>query len=324
MNAAVASKIELVRHAFQSGRPAQAYLLTGELRGPVQEVALAIARLPFCTGTEPPCGTCEACRHIASRLHPDVHWFQPEMKSRVFSVKQMREGVLPMMVRSSMLGGWKVAILAGADRMNREAANAFLKTLEEPPARTLFVLLSDSPQELLPTVVSRCQRLDLPVAQGLGEPWLSRVAGILGADSWKYAATRAAGARALTGVLLELKDEAQRVVLAEEKALAGELVEDAAVVDARISALYRERRGEFLLTLQRWFRDLLLLVSGGDEGLLFFSGFRGVLVERAGRLSLAQALANIERIERMAGQLEANMAEEQVFLYWFDRLAHGV
>ena len=96
------------------------------------------------------------------------------------------------------------------------------------------------------------------------------------------------------------------------------------MVDARISALYRERRGEFLLTLQRWFRDLLLLVSGGDEGLLFFSGFRGVLVERAGRLSLAQALANIERIERMAGQLEANMAEEQVFLYWFDRLAHGV
>lgn len=323
MNVTAVDKLNHIRHAFQTGRPAQAYLLTGDIRGASQELTIAIAQLPFCLNHSAPCGACDACRQVSSRLHPDVHWFMPEMKSRVFSVKQMREGVLPVMMRSPLLGGWKVAVLVGADRMNREAANAFLKTLEEPPEKTLFILQSDAPQELLPTIVSRCQRIDLPVAQGLSEPWLSCVTEILSADIWRSSVLKASGAKLLTAVLADLKEDAQQSIQSERKATSSDVVEDVAVIDARISALYRERRGELLLTLQRWFRDLLLLVAGGDEGLLAFPSYKELLSQRAKKLSLAQAMANIERIERMALQLESNMSEEQVLLYWLDRIVHG-
>lgn len=69
--------------------------------------------------------------------------------------------LLPWLSDTAFAGGWKVVVLAGADRLTNEAANAFLKMLEEPPPKTLILLLTDAPQALLPTIRSRCQRIDL-------------------------------------------------------------------------------------------------------------------------------------------------------------------
>ena len=84
---------------------------------------------------------------------------EPEKKSRVIAVDAVR-ALNHRIQTSSFAGGWKVAVIKYADRLNDQAANAFLKTLEEPPARTLLLLLTDAPQSLLPTVVSRCPAAD--------------------------------------------------------------------------------------------------------------------------------------------------------------------
>ena len=106
-------------------------------------------QLLFCESEPPPCGECIRCRHVHDRTEPDIHWVFPEKKSRVISVDQIRDTIVSQMSQTSFGGGWKVGVITGADRLNTAAANAFLKTLEEPTEKTLFLLLSDLPQELL-------------------------------------------------------------------------------------------------------------------------------------------------------------------------------
>ena len=115
------------------------------------------------------------------RTHPDIHWLFPEKKSRIVSVEAVHEKFIDPMSQTSFSGGWRVGVLVGADRLNPAGANAFLKTLEEPPARTLFLLLTDAPEQLLPTIISRCQRIDLPDSREhqLADPWRTNVLGVL-------------------------------------------------------------------------------------------------------------------------------------------------
>ncbi|MBQ1569102.1 MAG: hypothetical protein IIZ70_04325 [Kiritimatiellae bacterium] len=156
----VAEAFGLVSHAIDSGRAAHGYLVVGDLHGSCDEfVDLVLGRLSLALG------------------HPDVAMLKPQGKSRTIKVEKtqgddgpgMRDGIVEPMSTSSFSGGWKVGIISGADRMQEAAANAFLKTLEEPPEKTLFLLLTDAPDGMLPTIVSRTQRIDLPLSEGLLE-----------------------------------------------------------------------------------------------------------------------------------------------------------
>src|SRR6185436_1663393 len=99
------------------------------------------------------------CRKIEGETHSDMHWVRPESKSRIVSVDQMRELMREIQLKPSE-AEVKVAVIVAADRLNTQAANAFLKTLEEPPAKSVLILLSTEPQRLLETILSRCLRLN--------------------------------------------------------------------------------------------------------------------------------------------------------------------
>src|SRR5215475_7988935 len=117
------------------------------------------AALVLCErGKAAPCGDCTACRRIASLHHPDVNWVRLQEDSRQIRIEQVRE-LAAELALTSHSGGYKVAILTPADALNRFAANALLKTLEEPSPRTLLILVATQPSRLPPTVISRCQRL---------------------------------------------------------------------------------------------------------------------------------------------------------------------
>src|SRR4029077_4481970 len=98
------------------------------------------------------------CQKIEQAKHPDIHWVRPESKSRVIVTDQMRELMQEIHLRPSE-AEYKVAIIVAADRLRIEAANAFLKTLEEPPGKSILILLSSEPQRILETILSRCLRL---------------------------------------------------------------------------------------------------------------------------------------------------------------------
>ena len=103
------------------------------------------------------CGVCNSCRRARSARHPDVIEVEP---AGTFVVVDQVEEMMKEAFTSPFEAERKVIVLTEADRMNEPAANKLLKTLEEPPARTHFLLLSEAPDELLPTVRSRCQRID--------------------------------------------------------------------------------------------------------------------------------------------------------------------
>ena len=150
-----------LRQSLASGRLAHAYLIVGAPRGAAGVLAERVVAMLYCTAPgERPCGQCAKCRQIAAHAHPDVLWVEPQKKSRGI-LKEQIEAVQEHINLTSFEGGWKAVVFLNADRINPQAANRLLKTLEEPPDKCLFLLVTDQPAALLPTVVSRCQRVVL-------------------------------------------------------------------------------------------------------------------------------------------------------------------
>ena len=127
----------------------------------------------------PKARACDSCRRIDDGAHPDVYWVRPESKSRRIQIDQMREFMKSVNLRSSM-GGVKVGVIVDADCMGEEASNAFLKTLEEPPAQTVIVLLCAEPQRLLPTILSRCLKISFgPTTEHSRSPYQAKLLPLL-------------------------------------------------------------------------------------------------------------------------------------------------
>ena len=228
-------------------------------------------------------------------------------------------------------------MVLGDDRLRAESANAFLKTLEEPPPQTIFLLLSERPEQLLPTIVSRCQRIDLPDAraQQLEEPYRTQVLDVLASNDLTGVTARAAAAAKLAAVLEALEELAAARVqedLEEETSSAGEEVDDDAV-KALVSSRYREFRADFTATVMSWFRDLMALRAAprrtsldgddGGEAPLLNEPRRAVLETRARKITLAQAFRNVEAVEAFATSLERNVPELPLLSFLIDRLAFG-
>jgi DNA polymerase-3 subunit delta' len=192
--------LELLHRA--AARPGHAYLIAGP-RG----AGAADAARVFAAALVAPDGDERAVSLVHRRLHPDVVEFEPERS--VITVDQARDDILPEAWSSPIEADRKVLLILEAERLQPEAANALLKTFEEPPERTVIVLVSDAADELLDTVRSRCQRINLTAVD---EPTLERAlldAGV-DAEEARLAARLSGGqfgrAWELTGATRALRD----------------------------------------------------------------------------------------------------------------------
>ncbi len=119
--------------------------------------SFAMGLLCRCTPPEA-CGHCESCKWVLGNAHGDLRWIAPEEGKRAIGVEAIRDAV-GFMQKTPAYGSYKILVISPAEAMTPAAANALLKTLEEPPGQALLMLLSDQPGSLLPTVRSRCQAL---------------------------------------------------------------------------------------------------------------------------------------------------------------------
>jgi DNA polymerase-3 subunit delta' len=154
--------MQRLRTAFAAGRLSHA-LLIHEAPGTGGEwLAYWTAQLVLCAHpSQAPCGQCPACRHVSQRQHPDLISVTPAGESAQIRIEQVRELAADLALTAHQ-GGYKVGVICPADGMNRFAANALLKTLEEPPGGTLLALVASVPSRLPATLLSRCQRLRVP------------------------------------------------------------------------------------------------------------------------------------------------------------------
>ncbi len=158
---------------IEQGNLPHALLLTGRRGIGKQHFAQQLAELLLCSEDQPvPCGHCKGCRLTAAGTHPDLRIVTPPEDKRVISVDQIRE-LSNYLSLTALYGGYQVVLITPADLMNVNAANSLLKTLEEPSANTLLLLLSDRPATLPATIRSRCQviRFEKP-AQAAALEWL--------------------------------------------------------------------------------------------------------------------------------------------------------
>ena len=152
---------EEVTTALQSGRLAHGLIIHEDPGAGGRQFARWVAQLVNCRERgRAPCGACQECRWIEAGQHPDVTAVAPEEDSVQILIEQVRALVADLALTAHG-SGYKVAMFTPAEAMNPNAANALLKTLEEPPARTLLLLVTSQPSRLLPTLRSRCSRLRL-------------------------------------------------------------------------------------------------------------------------------------------------------------------
>lgn len=312
-----------IEKAVLSGRPANAYLIAGALRGMGKELVERVLHLLF--DRENPWKS------------PDLHRVSPELKTRVISVDAMRSQIIAPLETTSYEGGWKVGLVYGADRLNDNASNAFLKTLEEPPPKTLLLLVSDNPERLLPTIVSRCQRIDLADAASskIPEPWYSRTLAALADDGACGIAAKTAVAARLAAVLEDLEKHAESLTdadLEEDGRSSAQMSEKD--YEALVLSRYREIRTWMFSTVLGWFRDLMALASaprrvgvgnveGGPAIPIVNEKFRDVLERRARALRLSDAFRNVEAVEDALRSMDSGLEEYAVLAFMMDRITMG-
>ena len=171
--------------AFRAGRLPHALLIHEAPGAGGEWLATWAAQLVLCQrGAQAPCGACAACRRVCAQQHPDLAWLGTAEDSQQIRIEQVRDLTADLAL-TSHAGGYKVGIVTPAEALNRFAANALLKTLEEPAPRTLLVLVTTQPSRLPPTVLSRCQRLRVRApARAESVAWLTA---LRGAADWNAA-----------------------------------------------------------------------------------------------------------------------------------------
>ena len=318
--------VELLQRSLERGRLGHAYLFTGHEPGDLAALARTLAKTLNCQAPvrRAPggpavdcCDECASCRKIDDGNHGDVHWARPESKSRVITIDQMREMMHEIHLKPNE-AEYKVAVIEAADRLNAQAANAFLKTLEEPPAKSILILLTTEPQRMLETILSRCLRLNFTGEGGRRAApaqmeWL-RSFGELAAAEQKSLMGRYRLLGALLKKLGEVKEEIEKALAARspleryddvDPKLREKWEEE---LTAAIEAEYRLQRSDLLGTLQWWLRDVWLGTLSLDGGLANFPELASA-GQVAKRLSAKQAMENLRVMERTQRLLHSNVQE---------------
>jgi DNA polymerase-3 subunit delta' len=316
--------VQLLQRSLARGRLGHAYLFTGDSLEELEVLAANLAKTLNClqpvktSGLATDCcDECLNCRKVTDGNHADVHWARPESKSRVITIDQMREVMQQIQLKPTE-AGYKIAIIAGADRLNVQAANAFLKTLEEPPQKSVIILLSTEPSRILETILSRCLRLNF--ATGAARPlsaeqsyWLQQFSSAA-ANEEKSLFGRYRLLDSLLQKLAGIREKVDEALSARsplekygdvEKDLREKWEDE---LKAAIEAEYRRQRGEILLLLQWWFRDVWLHTLATGEELLHLPQIAGA-DEVAKRISTRQARENLAVIEQTQRLLYTNVQE---------------
>ncbi len=292
--------VSLLKRSLGSGKISHAYIFEGIEGCGRKKTALALVKAIFCKDAEG-CGQCPACRKVNTLQHPDLHMIEPD--GAFIKIDQIRDLQRDLSYRP-FEAGKKACIMEGAEKLNAAAANAFLKTLEEPPGSALLILLTTNADAVLPTILSRCQRIFFsPLSSEVIETCLGESG--VPAETAKVAASLAGGSmkKALEitgegtlrrrGQILEKIASLSREEISPLFTLAEELGSD------------RDRAVEALDLLTVFWRDVLLMRTGGMEPAN--SDLLPLLNAEVARSTPEKIIENIELLSKSRQALQRNV-----------------
>jgi len=296
--------LDLLSRVIRNKKIAHAYIFSG-LEGIGKRLtALALAKNLLCVaGSGESCGKCSACMHIDQGNHPDVMMIEPE--KGVIVIDNIRN-LKRELSRKSFSGGYKVCVIDEAEKMNVQASNALLKTLEEPTPDTVIILITEKPYHLLPTVLSRCQHLKFqPLSFSDASELIREKSGANEADALLMASFTGGS----PGKALALTGEDFKGVrdLWIRQLMSSATVEGEMIFDGKKNYVSDKERLDLKLNLLRlWYRDLLLHKIYGSSA--FFSNKDKIedIAAHGKAFSLEKLLTALFEIEKYTQALEYN------------------
>jgi len=299
---------DVLWRAVRHKRLAHAYLFAGPEGVGKRLTALALVRILFCT-EERGCGECPPCRKVDHHNHPDLHILEPDGNS--IKIEQIRNLQRDLNLRPHEASR-KVCLIEAAETMTVGAANALLKTLEEPRGDTLLILLSSQPQRLLETIRSRCQPLFFARQPlDLLRDALQTQLGVGDAEAHVLAALADGSFKKAFGKDRQLYLEERRNLL---KTLTGlspgsilPILEFAEQLAADKAAL-----PDILEIFQAFYRDVLMAVHGRDSAELVNLDLVEKVRRVAAREDTGSVLLKLETLINARRQLERNLNTQLV------------
>jgi DNA polymerase-3 subunit delta' len=280
--------------SFANGRVRHAYLITGPASVGKTTLAQALAQVLNCEGERPPCGECRPCQLIARGVHPDVPIVEAERTGGTLKIDQVRALQSTLALRP-VEARYRVPMLLRFHEATPQAQDALLKTLEEPPPYVVLLLTADAADNLLETIVSRCQPINLrPLSLEATARALTDHFGALAGEADRLArfsggrlgwAIRALEDPSMLEARNEALDQLEHLLRADRIARFG-WAKDAAKDKLALQAM--------LPLWQLYWRDVVLLASGGE-----------VPVVNVDRLDALRALAARVGVEAAGAALEA-------------------
>lgn len=313
---------EIIRHiknAIKTGKVSHSYIFTGEPGSGKKLLAATFAMTLQCEerGTEP-CQKCDSCKKAIGKNHPDIIMVNHE-KPGTISIDEIRDQVINDVAIKPYCSPYKIYIVADAEMMTVQAQNALLKTIEEPPEYAVIMLLTSNADSLLPTIQSRCVRLDLKVVDdSLVKKYLMERLHVpdYQAEIDASFAQGSIGRAKESATSEEFSEMTQNALKILKYANTMEVYE---LTDA-IKNLSTEKQNinDYLDIFQFWFRDVLMFKATREIDNLVFKQEINYIKEQASERSYENLEKILEALEKTKVRLRANvnfeLALELLFL----------
>ncbi len=299
---------EHFQSAISSGKVSHAYMISGEKDSGKEFIAKIFAMTLQCEkGGTNPCGVCHSCRQALSANHPDIIRLVHE-KPATISVEDIRSQVNGDVGIKPYSSPYKVYIINEAEKMNPQAQNALLKTLEEPPSYVVILLLCSNVNALLPTILSRCVVLNMKPASN--EQIKRYLMEVLQVPDYK-AEICVAFARGNVGKAKALASSEEFDNVKEEAIALLKYIRDMEISEIILAikkiAEYKLDVQDYLDIMAVWYRDVLLFKATRDVNPLIFKEEIQAIREAARRSSYEGIERVLEALEKAKSRLRANV-----------------
>ncbi len=297
-----------IKKALQLHTVSHAYILNGEKGMGKKLIADVFSTALQCeAGGDEPCMECRSCKQAVGRNHPDIKWITHEKPGSI-SVDEIREQLVNDMGIKPYSGRYKIYIIDDGEKMTPQAQNTLLKTIEEPPAYGIVIILTANREMLLQTILSRCVSLDLRAvdSEAVKKYLIDRVNV---PDYRAQMAAKFAGGNlgkaidiASSDEFNQLKDDVVRTMKNLERMSAADINQTVKEVNT-----YKEQMDVYLHLVTTWFRDVLLCKASATERGLVFSEEADAIRKQA-RVATYDGLESIFKdIEELKLRLKSNV-----------------
>lgn len=316
---------EHLQSAINLNKVSHAYIFNGESGSGKKSLAKVFAKTLQCeAGKDNPCNECHSCKQVDTGNQPDIIWVSHEKPTSI-GVEDIRDQVIGDIQIKPYSSRYKIYIIDEAEKLTPQAQNALLKTIEEPPAYGIIILLTTNADLFLQTILSRCVQLDLkPVEDDIIQDFLIKRYQVPDYEA-RFAVSFAQGriGRAVSIInskeFVEMKNHALHVLKYANEMTVSELIDAVKYVNN-----YKMNINDYIDLMAMWFRDVLIFKSTNDSNLLLFKDELTLIKKQAEKSSYEGLEEIIESMDKAKIRLKANvnfdLTLELMFLTMKDNL----